>query len=137
MEDRLPKITERTGSLPIAGVRPLRYELAVLPRELVLAPGLRGIAGGIVSAGLELHVYVVAVDQRDLVVYGQFSPIGCLLLRNQGIVDDVGQDVVQALAGDTDAAAMLWVLGPLRPTRADGDGGGLGGAADAACLNLQ
>jgi hypothetical protein len=53
----------------------------------------------------------------------QFVVVGGLFLRHQRVINDVRQDFVQALPSHAGVAGVLRVLGPLGPTRADGDSG--------------
>src|SRR5262249_28004343 len=59
----------------------------------------------------------VAVDQRVLIVRQQIATNLGLLLLDKGIVNDVGNFLVDRLAGDVDVSGMLRVPAPLRPER--------------------
>ena len=78
-------------------------------------PLLRGVIAGRVLAGLRLHEDAVAVDERNLVVHQQVAVVQRLLLRNERVVDHVGDDAIQVLAGDGNESGVLRIRRPLRP----------------------
>ncbi len=92
VENGLPEISSRPWRLPVAGERSDLQQLAVLPSEPVLAPGLAGKPHNVERPGLELHVYIVAVHQRNLIVHQQIAALLGLLRRHQGIVNDVREN---------------------------------------------
>jgi hypothetical protein len=55
------------------------------------------------------------MEQRCLVVGQQIAARGSLLGRNIGIIDQIRQDPVQALAGVADRTLVLRILTPLGP----------------------
>src|SRR5712692_8541549 len=115
MEDRFPKVGLRSRRRPIAGEAPGLDQLPVLPLETVLAPNLGRVRVLVIGAGLEFHVDVAAVDERYLIVGQQIVLVGRHLLRNERVVHDARQYVVERLSCHTYLARMLRIERPLWP----------------------
>ena len=122
--DRLPDRAAKRHRLPIALEIPHLNQLAVLPTEPPLIPGLRLPCRQIgIRPRLEFHEHVVAINQRRLVVneevgFAEDVLARRLLLFNEGVINDVGEHLIRALPNDIDAAAVAGVMAPLRPARA-------------------
>src|SRR5205085_7635391 len=106
MIDGLPERAAERHGLPIALEIPHLDQLAILPTEPSLVPGLR-LPGGQVRVGprLELHEHVVAINQRRLVVDEEvfLTEDGFarrLLLLDEGVVNDIGDHLIRALPDD-------------------------------------
>ena len=119
MEDRLPATNvEKRQRLPVRLEVPFLVEPAVLPVQPLLVPDLEleGIVSALWEAArLELHEHVLAVQDWDLIVGVKRPPSECLLIRNERVVDNIGQLLVDALSHNIDGAGVLRILPPLGP----------------------
>src|SRR5258706_9538862 len=101
---------------PVAGRGPPVDERAARPAQVVDAPALRlPVLGCRVRARLELHEDVVAVGEWDLIVWG--ARHRCLLLGNERLVDDIGQEMKERLRGYIDTPRVPWIRADLQPLR--------------------
>src|SRR5262245_713230 len=65
--------------------------------------------------GDELHKHILAVGERRLVMRKQLPEVLSLLLRDKGIVSQVGQLPVRTLTYYANGARVLGILPPLGP----------------------
>src|SRR5205085_6325739 len=120
MENRLPEVVLAAGRFPVARELPLLREIVAAPRVLRLAPRLRGEVVEVIRPLLELHVDVVAVDERILKMRDEIgiAEHGCvlrLLFRDERVVNDVDEVLIDRLPDDRDVRVVLRVEAPLRP----------------------
>jgi len=122
MEDRLPATNvEKRQRLPVRLVIPFLLELAALPVQPLLVPDLEleGIVSALWEAArLELHEHVLAVQDWDLIVGVKRPPSECLLIRNERVVDNIGQLLVDALSHNNKGRKRQTRSAVLRPSRA-------------------